>query len=452
MSRIAISFRVYDNASKTQKSLKFCARLEGTGRYCPRSLEFFNMGSLIEPDFSKFNKKKQRFTSKSSNATSNNALLGRIESFVDAVLTDYAPESIEELWKLVEKRTSSPKPKVVSEEQTLGGFIKQIIGEQKNCENNRLPSGNFRIYIPVLHYLQQEDSKRNSQHIIRIPLSQVSDKDFECFGEYIKSLRKPSYVSLMKYFKRLHNIAVRRGLASEPLKFRYLEHTPPKSIDELTRANKGIASLSSQQIAQIESLDLSQIYLSGVHPDFYKQLYLDTVLLMYYLYSRPMDILSLKTKHIKKCDKGFYVEYLPMKKKNSPNAIKEFVKCPINEKAMAIIRKYEGQSPCGYILPFSENKRDWDLSIPEQYHTRYNRCNAMLGKINSFLKKVGDKLGIYFENDTFSTYVFRHSAISIAITEKHIPPMVVAKIAGTSLKEIERSYMDHTQQMFDYFQ
>ncbi len=107
-------------------------------------------------------------------------------------------------------------------------------------------------------------------------------------------------------------------------------------------------------------------------------------------------------------------------------------------------------SEAGYILPFSDNNRSWELSDPEQYHKRYNRCNAMLGMINTFLKKVAAHLKISFFNDTLTTYVFRHSAITIAITNKKIPPMVVAKMVGTSLKEIERSYMDHTVNMFEY--
>lgn len=107
-------------------------------------------------------------------------------------------------------------------------------------------------------------------------------------------------------------------------------------------------------------------------------------------------------------------------------------------------------SEAGYILPYSDNNRAWDLADPEQYHKRYNRCNAMLGMINTFLKKIASHLKISFFNDTLTTYVFRHSAISIAIIQKKIPPLVVAKMAGTSLKEIERSYMDHTVNMFEY--
>ncbi len=70
---------------------------------------------------------------------------------------------------------------------------------------------------------------------------------------------------------------------------------------------------------------------------FYKRLYLDTCLLMFYLFSRPIDILNMKHSNIRKCEKGYYIEYLPIKKKNSANALKSFVRCPISDKAMAII-------------------------------------------------------------------------------------------------------------------
>ena len=254
----------------------------------------------------------------------------------------------------------------------------------------------------------------------------------------------------MKYFKRAHNIAIRKGMASVPLTYRYMDNKPVKTFEELSALNKGVSSLSSKQIQAVEKLDLSKIILKCKNNAFYKRLYVDTCLLMFYLYSRPIDILNMKWSNIRKCDKGFYIEYLPIKKKNSSNALKSFVRCPICDKAMAIIKRYEGMSEAGYILPFSDNNRTWDLSDPEQYHKRYNRCNAMLGMINTFLKKIAKHLKISFFNDTLTTYVFRHSAISIAITQKKIPPIVVAKMAGTSLKEIERSYMDHTVDMFNY--
>lgn len=448
MSRIAISFRLYRNAGKTKQNLRVCAKMPGSSQYHPRAITFFGKGDLTDPDLVKFNSKKQRFESRSRNAAANNALLDKIEEFCNLILDENSPASVEDFWQLVEQAKAG-KP-VSKDDKTLEWFLHFIIDEYRNGYANKLPSANYQTYVRLLHHLERENERKHSKHLLRIPISKITDREFQQFGDYMRSLKGPNYLDQMKYFKRAHNIAIRKGLASVPLSYRYMDNTPVKTFEELSALNKGVASLSEKQIRAVEKLDLSKVVLRCRNNAFYKRLYIDTCLLMFYLYSRPIDILNMKWSNIRQCDKGYYIEYLPIKKKNSANALKSFVRCPISDKAMAIIRRYEGMSEAGYILPFSDNNREWDLSDPEQYHKRYNRCNAMLGMINTFLKKIASHLKISFFNDTLTTYVFRHSAISIAITQKKIPPLVVAKMAGTSLKEIERSYMDHTVNMFEY--
>lgn len=447
MSRIAISFRVYKNADKTKQFLRVCAKLTGSTHYHPRAIAFFGKGDLVAPDFTKFNVKKQRFATSSSNAAVNNGLLEKIEKLCKIILDENSPSTIEDLWSLVEQAKRG-KP-ITKEGKTLEWFLHLIIDEYKNGCTNKLPSSNFQTYVRLLHHLEREDVYKHSKHILRVPVNKIGDQEFRQFGEYLKAV-KGCYVDQMKYFKRAHNIAIRKGLASTSLSYRYMDNVPMKTFEELSAMNKGVASLSPQKIQEVENLDLSRIELKCQNNMFYKQLYLDTCLLMFYLYSRPIDILNMKWSNVRNCDKGFYIEYLPIKKKNSTNAIKSFVKCPVCDKALAIMKKYHGMSKGGYILPYSDNDRSWNLSDPEEYHKRYNRCNAMLGMVNTFLKKVASCLDIVFFNDTLTTYVFRHSAITIAITQKQIPPLMVAKMAGTSLKEIERSYMDHTMNMFEY--
>lgn len=448
MSRITISFRIYKNTEKSTSNLRVCAKLQGSSQYHPRAVSFFGKGDLADPDFTKFNTKKQRFSSRARNADKNNGVLDSIEAFCNHLIAENEPDTIEALWNLVEQAKAG-KP-VSREEKTLEWFLHTIIDEYRNGYANKLPSANYQTYVRLLHHLEREDSSPHSKHLLRIPIGKITDKEFQQFGDYMRPYRGSCYIDQMKYFKRAHNIAIRKGLATVPLTFRYMDHAPVKTFEELSAMNKGVSSLSEEQIRSIENLDLSQIILKCRNNAFYKRLYIDTCLLMFYLYSRPIDILNMKYGNIRKCDKGYYVEYLPIKKKNSANALKSFVRCPINDKAMAIIKRYQGISEAGYILPFSDNNREWDLSDPEQYHKRYNRCNAMLGMINAFLKKVASHLKITFFNDTFTTYVFRHTAITMGITKKGIPPLIVAKMAGTSLKEIERSYMDHTVNMFEY--
>lgn len=448
MSRISISFRIYKNAGKTKQNLRICAKMVGSSQYHPRAITFIGKGDLTDPDYVKFNSKKQRFDARSRNAAVNNALLEKIEAFCKHLIDENDPSTVEDFWELVEQ-SKQGKP-VSKDDKTFEWFLHLIIDEYRNGYTNKLPSANYQTYVRLLHHLERENERKQSKHILRVPVCKIGDLEFQQFGDYLRSLKGPNYMDQMKYFKRAHNIAIRKGMASVPLTYRYMDNKPVKTFEELSALNKGVSSLSSKQIQAVEKLDLSKIILKCKNNAFYKRLYVDTCLLMFYLYSRPIDTLNMKWSNIRKCDKGFYIEYLPIKKKNSSNALKSFVRCPICDKAMAIIKRYEGMSEAGYILPFSDNNRTWDLSDPEQYHKRYNRCNAMLGMINTFLKKIAKHLKISFFNDTLTTYVFRHSAISIAITQKKIPPIVVAKMAGTSLKEIERSYMDHTVDMFNY--
>ena len=177
------------------------------------------------------------------------------------------------------------------------------------------------INVRLLHHLERENERKHSKHILRVPIGKISDREFQQFGDYLRPLKGPNYLDLMKYFKRAHNIAIRKGLATVPLTYRYMDNTPIKTFEELSAMNKGVASLSVTQIQAVEKLDLSRIVLKCKNNAFYKRLYLDTCLLIFYLYSRPIDILNMKWSNIRKCDKGYYIEYLPIKKKNSANAI-----------------------------------------------------------------------------------------------------------------------------------
>ncbi len=270
-------------------------------------------GDLTDPDTVKFNSKKQRFESRSRNAAVNNTLLEKIEEFCKVLITENSPTTIEEFWSLVEQANEG-KP-VTKEDKTLEWFLHSIIEEYRDGYANKLPSSNYQTYVRLLHHLERENERKRSKHILRVPIGKISDLEFRQFGDYLKPLKGPNYLDLMKYFKRAHNIAIRKQLASTPLSYRYMDEAPVKTFEELSAMNKGVASLSVEQIEAVEKLDLTRIVLKCRNNAFYKRLYLDTCLLMFYLFSRPIDILNMKHSNIRKCEKGYYIEYLPIKKK-----------------------------------------------------------------------------------------------------------------------------------------
>lgn len=280
MSRIAISFRLYRNAGKTKQNLRVCAKMPGSSQYHPRAITFFGKGDLTDPDLVKFNSKKQRFESRSRNAAANNALLDKIEEFCNLILDENSPASVEDFWQLVEQAKAG-KP-VSKDDKTLEWFLHFIIDEYRNGYANKLPSANYQTYVRLLHHLERENERKHSKHLLRIPISKITDREFQLFGDYMRSLKGPNYLDQMKYFKRAHNIAIRKGLASVPLSYRYMDNTPVKTFEELSALNKGVSSLSEKQIRAVEKLDLSKIVLKCKNNAFYKRLYIDTCLLMFY--------------------------------------------------------------------------------------------------------------------------------------------------------------------------
>lgn len=257
MSRIAISFRLYRNAGKTKQNLRVCAKMPGSSQYHPRAITFFGKGDLTDPDLVKFNSKKQRFESRSRNAAVNNALLDKIEEFCNLILNENSPASVEDFWELVEQAKAG-KP-VSKDDKTLEWFLHHIVDEYRNGYANKLPSANYQTYVRLLHHLERENERKHSKHLLRIPISKITDREFQLFGDYMRSLKGPNYLDQMKYFKRAHNIAIRKGLASVPLSYRYMDNTPVKTFEELSALNKGVASLSEKQIRSVEKLDLSKI-------------------------------------------------------------------------------------------------------------------------------------------------------------------------------------------------
>ena len=71
----------------------------------------------------------------------------------------------------------------------------------------------------------------------------------------------------------------------------------------------------------------------------------------------------------------------------------------------------------------------------------------MQGRINRFLHKVGDKLGLPFQ---LTTYAFRRTAITKALIDNEMPITMIAKIAGTSVGMIEHHYVNYLDALAAY--
>lgn len=429
---IDVSFRVCYNRKRTCRQLKVCARVVGTTSFVPRTLKGFGI-SLHEHDLDCWNSRRQEFDV-SVNHEVNNRMLRGFKDRCMAIISEYGISSVDVLWGMLEKRSSTAGV-------TLGDFTRSYIQELREGRTNRLPSRNYQVFVTLLHHLERARGKGCG--IIDTGIGDIGDRHFRMFGEYLCGMRQPNYIDIMKYFKRIHNVAVRKGLAQKSLAYRYSDDRP---VVARSLGKGHVTCLSRCQLEAFQSMPLDKIPHTGVRGMFYKTLYRDTVMLMYHILSRPMDVFSLKWEDIVTVN-GMECFCYNAIKKNMDGSKSIIV--PISAKAMEILDRYRGMS--AYILPYSENSRECDMEDPREYDMRYNRCRAMGGKVNNFLHKAARELGIRFiGGKNLTMYTFRHTAITHAINsmcDTGLGLLDIASFAGTSVKEIQKSYYDTSQKI-----
>jgi integrase len=167
------------------------------------------------------------------------------------------------------------------------------------------------------------------------------------------------------------------------------------------------------------------------------EIYQDYCIFMLETYMRPVDVLLLKHENIKIHNIAYktpFIQYIPKKKENLKNSNKT-TQVPLSPMALRLIEKYKNQSSDGFIFPIANNERikGYRDGI-EGFSKRINL------QINEWLKTVDKALNL---NKGLHLYIFRHTAISIALNVRKIPASTVSKIAGTSIANIEKHYNNH---------
>jgi len=150
------------------------------------------------------------------------------------------------------------------------------------------------------------------------------------------------------------------------------------------------------------------------------ELYYDFCVFMYSSFFAPCDVIKAKLRDI--TNKSTLV--MRRKKTHRP------VEIPISPAMRKIIDKYRGQSKDGYIFPIMDDKKE------KQYKTKDYSFKRFRGKLNVWLKSVGETLGTDFD---LYAYVFRHTAITVAINSG-LPVSYIAHAAGTSVEVIQQHY------------
>lgn len=419
------------------------------GRFCicathkeSKKRSYKTVQCLINPNFDSWNQKLQMFTDPSAQSARNNQILYKLKRFYENETGNREYEDSKKILNLYSCALG------VTKKYTMKMFLQDLIQELKFPKNQK-PTKTCQNYITLLHALEKEGS------IIDDEVSNISDVQFKKFGAWVRR-RKPengkgnNYIALMKSFQASINKAKAKGYTDIELTYKFREDAPNKQ-EALTVAqaiyDKGgqVKSLTPEQYEMFLKQNLSL----GTKENGFdaSELYKDFCILLYELKSRPMDIICLKWENIAYAkDLGRYVcIYIPAKKRNhiasgkgsDPQSIQY-----VSEAGEKILLKYKGKSSGGYVLPLEMNEIKWDINDPIQFHKFYSQCNKTEGKINRYLHKVGEAIGLPFK---FTLYALRKSAITHEIMRNKIPLPLIAKTAGTSVEMIENHYTNALQ-------
>lgn len=387
-------------------------------------------------DLSEWDKKKQRFVGVNTGA--NNAVLDEIEKELTQLVEDtpnITPQQLKDYFV-------NGKEKCVL---TVGEFCLQ-----RKEDFVKLRTTNHEQYNTLYNNLCGVDVKNNTTFekpmyngvpIIDMDIKDVDNKCFKQFVNWVDTVKEgKGRRNLCGTFRALINYAFARGLTDNNITAKCIAERNIKAR-QFDKEEKQIPCLTPQQIETFKNLDVS---LTRKNKSEYvlrcAELYKDACMLMYYILSRPIDTITLRyDTHVKKDEKGrYYLQYTPTKKAGYGGEVQQY----LSEDALQIMRKYEGQSKGGYLLPFSQNEKYYDLNkiSAEEWQKRMYRLESGIeGHINNWLKRVAPLIGV--EPKDLKMYTFRHSAITHKIIEGDRIEYV-AYNAGTSVNQINKHYFN----------
>lgn len=297
-------------------------------------------------------------------------------------------------------------------------------------------SGNYVIYEKFVRRLQGYQYKELQPWANEIkvfadtPITEIDNDKYNDFVYFLIAHKLPIKDSLnafraMVYYYQ-HWILRKRNF-----KFALFADYK-KSVQKSKKRKTKAQTLTNEQVKQIAQLDVKAV--CPKMDDARKQLYKDTLLLMYGLVTRPFDILSMKIEDIKKEEYGYYWEYCANKLRNTKG---EADKTPIQQGCWEIISKYIGKRKKGFVLPFSINETE---KPQQQRKIQVSHTSVNIGK---FLKAIASYYNWDIDIKGLSMYTLRHTAITDLL--KVHDCWTIATWAHTSVKEINDTYADRNK-------
>ena len=108
---------------------------------------------------------------------------------------------------------------------------------------------------------------------------------------------------------------------------------------------------------------------------------------------------------------------------------KKLIKLPIQDKAMDIVKKYKSNN--SYIFPILSEFHKTDIQ-------KANRVHKVLGKVNKYLKAVGEELGLPID---LTTYVARHTYATV-LKRSGVNTSIISESLGHSSEKVTQIYLD----------
>lgn len=294
-------------------------------------------------------------------------------------------------------------------------------------------SGNYVIYEKFVRRLQGYQYKKLQPWANEIkvfadtPITEIDNDKYNDFVCFLISHKLPIKDSL-NAFRAMVYYYQHWILRHRNFKFALFADYK-KSVQKSKKRKTKIQALTNEQVIQIAKMDIKAI--CPKMDDARKQLYKDTLLLMYGLVSRPIDILSMKIEDIKKGQNEYYWVYCANKLRNTKG---EADKTPIQQGCWDIISKYTGKRKKGFVLPFAINETE---KPQQQRKIQANHTSVNIGK---FLKAIASYYNWDIDIKGLSMYTLRHTAITDLL--KTHDCWTIATWAHTSVKEINDTYAD----------
>lgn len=357
---------------------------------------------------------------------------------LDSLDDDVYLEKPKQLLNLTSYGTPEQK-QVITFEQ----WIKRVIDLYKyNNPNNNPEARTYLLFVNVLNKVKAWDNGK----YLNTPITKIDNNTFEAFGNWINNeLKGRGYANLMKNFKRIIMLAIENGdetgcTADNKPTFNFKKNgaKTSKSNTELYEEECANA-FTCEQIKRIKTLSLDSVNVLDRHnkpmTEERKQIYLDMIKFAIHSAMRPVDLIRLTKSSVRKEKDKWYITYMPVKKNRFNNKTDDERKAqlanvPFYGDMKRIYKKYADVSDNDFVFPVNCN-------VIKGGAYDYARINHEEANINSVLKAIGELLEVDFK---VTLYTIRRSAITWLIDVAKMPSISVARLSGTSILRIERTY------------